>query len=74
MTEPNASNNAQHNQDRGKPRPVKLDPLGNRTTDIPDGAVHGGEAAKPGQMAGDEDVSPNAPQSEIEHAVARPQK
>ena len=59
MTEPSASNTAQQKQDQAKPKPVKLDPLGNSTTDIPDGAVHGGEIAKPGQMDGDEDVSAN---------------
>lgn len=59
MTEPSASNAAQQTQDQKKPKPVKLDPLGNSTTDIPDGAVHGGEIAKPGQMDGDEDVPAN---------------
>ena len=66
MNEPNVSNAAQHSQDRKMPKPVKLDPLGNRTTDIPDGAVHGGEETKPGQMEGDEDIAADAPQSEIE--------
>ncbi|HEY0105834.1 MAG TPA: hypothetical protein VGB91_07090 [Rhizomicrobium sp.] len=62
MPEPDISNAAQQNQDRAVPRPVTRDPLGNRTTDIPDGAVHGGEAAKPGQMEGDADIPPDAPQ------------
>jgi len=66
MTEPNVSNTAQQNADKGKPKPVKLDPLGNSTTDIPDGAVHGGEIAKPGQMEGDEDVANLTGLSKIE--------
>ena len=65
MTEPNASNAAQQKQDRVKPKPVKLDPLGNSTTDMPDGAVHGGEIAKPGQMEGDEDVAANLTDAEL---------
>jgi hypothetical protein len=69
MREPNASNTAQQKSDSVKPAPVKLDPLGNRTVPEEDGAVHGGEETKPGQMQGDEDISPNAPQGEIEHAV-----
>ncbi|MEJ0027409.1 MAG: hypothetical protein WDN01_15395 [Rhizomicrobium sp.] len=69
MAEPNESNSAQQNQDRQKPGPVKLDPLANRTVPAADGAVHGGEVTKPGQMDGDEDVSPSAPQSEVEKAV-----
>ena len=71
MREPNTSNDAQHRSDAAEPARVKLDPLGNRTTDIPDGAVHGGEETKPGQMDGDEDISPNAPQGEIEATVQR---
>ncbi len=55
MREPNASNTAQQNQDQSKPKPVKLDPLGNSTVPDADGPVHGGEAAKPGQMDGDDD-------------------
>jgi len=65
MTEPNASNAAQQKQDQAKPKPVKLDPLGNSTTDIPDGAVHGGEITKPGQMDGDEDVPANLTDAEL---------
>ena len=72
MSEPNDSNTAQQNQDVARPKPVALDPLGNRTVPLADGAVHGGEETKPGQMSGDEDASPSAPQSEIERAVARP--
>jgi len=71
MTQPSDSNAAQQNQDKKMPRPVKLDPLGNRTVPLADGAVHGGEETKPGQMSGDEDISPSAPQSEIEKAVKR---
>ena len=59
--EPDTSNSAQQNSDKVTPKPVPLDPLGNRTTDIPDGAVHGGEETKPGQMEGDEDISPGDP-------------
>ena len=66
-----ASNTAQQDQDKAKPAKVKLDPLGNRTVPDADGAVHGGEETKPGQMDGDEDLSPNAPQGEIEAAVTR---
>ena len=69
MTEPNVSNTAQQKQDQAKPKPVKLDPLGNSTTDIPDGAVHGGEIAKPGQMDGDEDVAANLTDSELRKDV-----
>jgi hypothetical protein len=69
MTEPNASNTAQQKQDQVKPKPVKLDPLGNSTTDIPDGAVHGGEIAKPGQMDGDEDVSANLTDAGLKQAA-----
>jgi len=65
MTEPNVSNTAQQNSAKGKPKPVKLDPLGNSTTDIPDGAVHGGEIAKPGQMEGDEDIAANLTDAEL---------
>lgn len=65
MTEPNVSNTAQQNSDKGKPKSVKLDPLGNSTTDIPDGAVHGGEIAKPGQMEGDEDIAANLTDAEL---------
>jgi hypothetical protein len=68
MAEPNDSNSAQQNQDKTLPKPVKLDPLGNRTVPAADGAVHGGEETKPGQMSGDEDVSPGAPQSATERA------
>ncbi len=71
MPQPDISNTAQQNQDKAMPKPVKLDPLGNRTTDIPDGAVHGGEEAKPGQMQGDEDVSPNEAQAKIEAVIHR---
>ena len=71
MAEPNESNAAQQNQDKARPKPVTLDPLANRTVPLADGAVHGGEETKPGQMSGDEDVSPSAPQSEIEKAVKR---
>jgi len=71
MTEPSDSNTAQQNQDKAKPKPVKLDPLGNHTVPETDGAVHGGEETKPGQMSGDEDISPSAPQSEIEATVRR---
>ena len=69
MAEPNNSNAAQQNQDKTAPKPVPLDPLANRTVPKADGAVHGGEETKPGQMSGDEDISPNAPQGEIERAV-----
>ncbi len=71
MTEPDRSNAAQQRQDKATKTGVVLDPLGNRTIDIPDGAVHGGEETKPGQMQGDEDISPNAPQAEIEAALRR---
>jgi len=71
MAEPNESNAAQQNQDKKMPKPVKLDPLANRTVPEADGSVHGGEETKPGQMSGDEDISPSAPQSEIEQAVKR---
>jgi len=73
MTEPNVSNTAQQKQDQGKPKPVKLDPLGNSTIDIPDGAVHGGEIAKPGQMDGDEDVAANLTDAELkkEHETGK---
>ncbi len=69
MAEPNESNAAQEKQDAKKPKPVKLDPLGNHTVPVADGAVHGGEETKPGQMDGDEDISPSAPQTEVEKAV-----
>ena len=72
MTEPNVSNAAQHRQDRGKPKPVKLDPLGNSTIDFPDGAVHGGESAKPGQMEGDEDVAANLTDAELRKVEGGP--
>jgi hypothetical protein len=52
MREPDISNQAQQNQD--KPGPAA--PVRDRS-----GAIQGGEAAKPGQMDGDEDVSPSAP-------------
>ncbi|MEI9990071.1 MAG: hypothetical protein WDM86_08540 [Rhizomicrobium sp.] len=71
MAEPNESNSAQEKQDRRKPKPVALDPLANHTVPVADGAVHGGEETKPGQMDGDEDISPSAPQSEVERAVRR---
>ncbi len=71
MTEPSNSNAAQQDQDKTRPKPVKLDPLGNHTVPEADGAVHGGEDTKPGQMSGDEDVSPSAPQSNIEATVRR---
>jgi hypothetical protein len=71
MREPNASNTAQQESDRVTPKPVKLDPLGNRTVPEADGAVHGGEETKPGQMAGDEDASPSDRQDEIEAKVNR---
>lgn len=51
MREPDASNTAQQNQDK---------PLKPGTPDT-SGAIHGGEAAKPGQMDGDEDASPSDP-------------
>ncbi|HJW42174.1 MAG TPA: hypothetical protein VJ476_13245 [Rhizomicrobium sp.] len=69
MREPNASNTAQQKSDSVKPAPVKLDPLANCTVPEEDGAVHGGEETKPGQMQGDEDISPNAPQGEIEEKI-----
>jgi len=73
MAQPDDSNAAQQKQDETKPKPVPLDPLANRTVPKADGAVHGGEETKPGQMSGDEDISPSAPQSEIERAV-QPQR
>ncbi len=36
-----------------------------------DGAVHGGEQTKPGQMSGDEDIAPTAPQDEVARAAGR---
>jgi hypothetical protein len=73
VTQPNDSNAAQQRQDKATKTGVRLDPLANRMTDIPDGAVHGGEAAKPGQMEGDADIDANAPESAIESAVKRGQ-
>jgi hypothetical protein len=53
MREPDRSNAAQQNQDRKGSAPgAAIDESG---------AVHGGEAAKPGQMEGDADVDSNAP-------------
>jgi hypothetical protein len=71
MREPNISNTAQEKSDAVKRPKVVLDPLGNHTVPEADGAVHGGEETKPGQMDGDEDMSPNAPQPEIERAVQK---
>ena len=71
MREPNDSNNSQHKSDAVTPPPVKLDPLGNRTVPEGDGAVHGGEETKPGQMAGDEDASPSDRQDIIEATIHR---
>jgi hypothetical protein len=71
MREPANSNTAQKDSDRVTPKPVKLDPLGNHTVPDADGAIHGGEETKPGQMAGDEDASPRDRQADIEAKVHR---
>jgi hypothetical protein len=72
MREPSISNTAQQNSDKAKPAKVKLDPLANHTVPEADGAVHGGEETKPGQMDGDEDLSsPNEQQAQIERAVRK---
>jgi len=71
MREPERTNTAQHRQDRATKTGVAPDPLANGTTDIPSGGVHGGDETKPGQMDGDEDISPNAPQDEIEARIHR---
>ena len=71
MTEPSESNTAQQSSDKAKPAKVKLDPLGNHTVPEADGAVHGGEETKPGQMDGDEDASPSDSQDAIEAKVHR---
>jgi hypothetical protein len=74
MKQPGISNTAQEDQeakgaaDRARFR-AETEKLGARIK-TGDGAVHGGEETKPGQMDGDEDISPNAPQSEIEKAAA----
>ncbi|HXC54783.1 MAG TPA: hypothetical protein VNU97_05785 [Rhizomicrobium sp.] len=61
MREPEISNTAQQRQD--KPAPAQRDERANSTLPRGSGAVHGGEAAKPGQMDGDEDVSPDPPKA-----------
>ena len=61
MAEPGTSDKAQQDQDRAPSRPVALAPLANSTVPKADGAVHGGEAAKPGQMDGDDDSRPSGP-------------
>lgn len=71
MREPANSNIAQQESDAAKRGPVKLDPLGNHTVPDADGAVHGGEETKPGQMAGDEDISPSENQNKIETTIHR---
>jgi hypothetical protein len=74
MKQPGISNTAQEDQeakgaaDRARFR-AETEKLGARIK-TGDGAVFGGEETKPGQMDGDEDISPNAPQSEIEQAAA----
>jgi hypothetical protein len=76
MPEPDISNKAQQSQEEASKTDLKkpgreADAVG-ATLKPADGAVHGGEETKPGQMDGDEDISPNAPQSEIEKAVRSP--
>jgi hypothetical protein len=74
MKQPSISNTAQEDQeaksaaDRARFR-AETEKLGARLKSGRDGAVTGGEETKPGQMDGDEDISPNAPQSEIEQAA-----
>ncbi|MEJ1967403.1 MAG: hypothetical protein WDN03_02010 [Rhizomicrobium sp.] len=70
MREPETSNAAQQRQ--APAAGVSLDPLANRTVPTATGAVHGGEATKPGQMQGDEDLSPGAPERRVEAAVRQP--
>ena len=73
MKQPGISNTAQEDQeaksaaDRARFR-AETEQLGPRIK-TGDGAVRGGEETKPGQMDGDEDISPNAPQSAIEQAA-----
>jgi hypothetical protein len=74
MKQPGISNAAQEDQeakgaaDRARFK-AETEKLGPRIK-TGDGAVLGGEDTKPGQMDGDEDISPNAPQSAIEEAAA----
>jgi hypothetical protein len=74
MPEPDISNKAQQSQEAASAADLKkpgreADAVGARLKPGSDGAVHGGEETKPGQMDGDEDIAPNAPQTEIEKAV-----
>ncbi len=74
MPEPDISNKAQQSQEDASAADLKkpgqeADAIGARLRPAKDGAVHGGEETKPGQMEGDEDIGPNAPQTEIEKAA-----
>ena len=75
MKQPAVSNTAQEDQeakgaaDRARFR-AETEKLGARIK-TGDGAVLGGEETKPGQMDGDEDISPNAPLTGAEQAAAK---
>jgi len=77
MRQPDFSNKAQQDQEKAtapdldKPE-REAEAIGPRLKPPADGAVRGGEETKPGQMDGDEDISPNAPQAEIERALRNP--
>jgi hypothetical protein len=74
MPEPEDSNRAQERQEKESAADIARArathaKLGAVIGPAGSGAVSGGEETKPGQMAGDEDISPNAPQDEIETAA-----
>jgi hypothetical protein len=74
MPEPEDSNRAQERQEKESAADIARAraanaKLGAVVGPAASGAVPGGEETKPGQMSGDEDISPNAPQGEIEKAA-----
>lgn len=77
MRQPQFSNKAQQDQDPATAPVLKrpeeeADGVGPTLKPLVDGAIHGGEETKPGQMQGDEDLSPSAPEAEVEQAVRNP--
>jgi hypothetical protein len=75
MKQPDFSNQAQQAQEQESAadtaRARKDDEKLGARLKSGDGAVHGGEQTKPGQMSGDEDIAPTAPPAAVEQAVGR---
>ena len=73
MKQPDFSNKAQEAQEQQSAADAArlrkdIEELGPRLK-TGDGAVHGGEQTKPGQMDGDEDIAPTAPPAAVEQAA-----